>query len=84
MKRFLFVLISITMIAGLLSGCSVNASKVDTAYAEDFLSNATFVKDKRTGMCFGMVATRKTLNANQNGISWTWVPCEMAEKYLVN
>ena len=63
-------------------GCDVNPSKVDAAYAKKFISKVTYVKDERTGLCFALVGTRETASTNQNGISWTWVPCDSVEKFL--
>ena len=64
-------------------GCSVNPSEVDDKYAKNFVKNVKYIKDEKTGICYGIVATRKTMDTDQNGISWTWVPCEQVEKFLV-
>jgi len=79
-----FNLFLVVIVACLLVGCSVNPSEVTPDYAKSFISKATYVKDVRTGMCFAIVATRKTGDTSQNGISFTWVPCEQAEKFLIN
>lgn len=66
-----------------LMGCSVNPSKVTDKYAKEFISKTSYVKDDRTGMCFAIVATRMTFHSDQNGISFTWVPCENVKDFLV-
>jgi hypothetical protein len=64
--------------------CSVNPSEIDDKYAVEFIKKVKYVKDKRTGMCYAIIGTRMTGNSSQNGISFTWVPNELAEPYLVN
>lgn len=80
MKDLFFV----ALVACLLNGCSVNPSQVDDQYAKEFISKATYVKDTKTGICYSIVATRMTGHTNQNGVSFTWVPCEKVEEFLVN
>lgn len=79
MKNFFFAI----AFASLLSSCAVNPSEVSPSYAKNFIGNATYVKDARTGMCFAIVATRMTGATDQNGVSFTWVPCEQVEHMLV-
>ncbi len=78
MKKLFF-----TIVVALLSGCTVNPSQVPADYAKEFVSKATYVQDARTGLCYSIVSMRMTMSANQNGISFTWVPCEKAEPFLV-
>jgi len=63
--------------------CSVNPSEVSDDYAKDFVKKVKYVKDEKTGLCYAIVATRKTGSTDQNGISWTWVPCDSVEKFLI-
>jgi sugar/nucleoside kinase (ribokinase family) len=70
-------LIGILMI-GVLTSCSVNTSgdiNVDT-------DDLTYVKDDRTGLCFAMVASRKSFDTDATGLGLTCVPCKEVEKYL--
>jgi hypothetical protein len=80
MKKMFFAV----AVVFLLAGCSVNPSQVDDKYAKEFISKATYVKDQKTGICYAIVATRMTGHTDQNGVSFTWVPCEQAERFLVN
>jgi hypothetical protein len=57
---------------------------LDSNYAKKFTGKITYVQDARTGLCFGMVATRKTGSTNQTGLGMTMVPCEAVKGYLVN
>ena len=71
MKKFIFIsLILITFV-----GCSVNSSKLSQDYANDFVEDMTFAKEKRSGLCFGMVASRKTMSTDSSGLGITEVPC---------
>ena len=67
----------------LFAGCAVNPSEVSNDYAKEFISKATYVKDSRTGLCYAIVATRMTGKTDQNGVSFTWVPCEQVASVLV-
>lgn len=81
MRKHSFISAIYLALSLFFAGCSVNPSKVDAEYAKDFIDKATFVKSK-TGMCFAIIATRMTASTEQNGVSFTWVPCEMAAAYL--
>jgi hypothetical protein len=82
MKKMWMLFLCCSLAMCLLAGCSVNPSEVSKDYAKEFVSKATYVKDNKTGMCFAVTGTRKTGDVNQNGISFTWVPCEQAEKFI--
>lgn len=77
-----FFIVSI-IAASLFAGCAVNPSEVSPSYAKEFVSKATYVKDSRTGLCYAIVATRKSRDTDQNGVSFTWVPCEQVASVLV-
>ena len=81
MKLKLFVVL---VVVALLASCSVNPSEVDKSYAKGFAAKITYVQDTRTGLCFGLVASRKTMDTDQNGLGMTTVPCEMVRGFLVN
>ncbi len=63
--------------------CSVNPSEVDDDYAKEFVQKVKYIQDEKTGLCYAIVATRRTANFYQNGISLTWVPCDSVEKFLI-
>jgi|GEM_PF-6455845 hypothetical protein len=65
-----------------LWGCSQVASKVSQKDAEEFVSNATYAKDPRTGLFFAVIGSRRFGSLHQEGMSFTWVPAAEAEKYL--
>jgi hypothetical protein len=75
------VLIGLVMIATLTS-CAQKASKVSNENAKEFVSEATYTKDNRTGMCYAVVASKTSFINPQQGMSFTWVPCEQAEKFI--
>ena len=41
-----------------------------------------YVKDARTGLCYGVVASRKSFRLSTTGLGLTCVPCEEVEKLL--
>lgn len=75
MKKIIFISF-IGLMAIVFSGCSVNPSKLSDKYAKDFIKNITYVKDSKTGLCFGIIASRKTGSTDSSGIGITCVPCE--------
>ena len=79
MKKLLPILAVILMVGG----CSVNPSEVDDEYARKYAKTITYVKDHRTGLCFGVIASRKTGTFSQSGLGITEVPCEKVDKYLI-
>jgi len=73
MKKLLLVATII-----LVSSCSVNTSgniDVDT-------NDIKYFKDERTGLCFGIVASRKSFDTDATGLGVTCVPCEKVENHL--
>jgi len=67
-----------------LVGCSVNMSKVSPEYAKDMANKMTYVRDGRTGLCFGIISSRKSMNTDQSGLGIVCVPCESVADLLVN
>ncbi len=59
----------------LVIGCSVNSSKLSERYAQDFVDDMRFVKSRSTGLCFGVIASRKTGDLQSTGVGITQVPC---------
>lgn len=80
MKTLSSILIGIILLAA--TSCDVNPSKISQKDAEDFAEQITYFKDNRTGLCFAIIATRKTASTDQNGIGLTMVPCESVQAYL--
>lgn len=79
MKLFIMLLA-----ACLLAGCSVNPSGVSQKYAQGFVNNMTYAKDSRTGLCFGVAASRRTAKMSSTGIGVVSVPCDKVEHLLTN
>ena len=73
------ILISLVVVMSLgLTSCSVNSAEIDDFDA----SKISYYKDVRTGVCYGVVASRKTMSASSTGLGITTVDCEKVEKYL--
>jgi len=76
MKKILISLVVVMSLA--LSSCSVNSSEID-----NFDTNKiSYYKDVRTGICYAVVASRKTGDMSESGLGMTVVPCDKVEKYL--
>ncbi len=78
MKKFMFVIV----LALCLLACAPRIEKVDSGTAQSVLSNISYIKDSKTGLCYAMFTTTKVGDANSNTVSITWVPCEKVEPYL--
>ena len=65
-------------LALMISGCDVHTSGGVEFDAEDI----TYGKDSRTGLCYGVVASRKSFTASPTGLGITCVPCESV-KHLI-
>ena len=70
------------ILSALLLGCEINPSEFGDDEARAFASTITYVKDQRTGLCFGIVASRKTGSMNQSGMGITEVPCSAVESFV--
>ena len=77
MKWFLLVILGLC-----IAGCDINPSAFGKGEAAAFSKKITYVKDSRTGLCFGIVASRKTAGINQTGMGLTQVPCEAVKELL--
>ncbi len=75
----IFALVAITL---LLAGCDPGLRQPSKASAQDVVNKLTYVKDKRTGLCFGVVFTVAPMDARQAGVSVTLVPCEAVESLI--
>lgn len=76
-------LIFIAFVCVFIVSCTVQASEVTDDTAKEFVQKVKYIKDEKTGLCFAIVATKQNGNADQNGMSWTWVPCDSVEKFLI-
>lgn len=65
-----------------LFGCSVNPSELSPKYAKEMANKITYTRDDRTGLCFAVIASRKTGTASQSGLGMTVVPCEAVEHLI--
>ena len=79
---FLFGAIAVVSIL-LMSGCDVNPSKITSDYAKELAGKITYTKDVRTGLCFAVIASRKTGSTDQTGMGMTEVPCSKEVEALV-
>ena len=68
------IVLSILAITAFLTSCSVNTDGDVDINPND----VQYFKDGRTGLCFGIVASRKFGEASSTGIGITCVPCEQA------
>lgn len=75
MKK-LIILLGIAMLT--FTSCGVNSSNNIDIDGEDM----TYFKDSRTGLCFGAIASRKTMSASTTGLGLTCVPCDKV-KHLI-
>jgi hypothetical protein len=66
----------------LLASCSVEPSKVSSSDAKEMGKKMTFFKDEQSGLCFGVIATRKSFQGRQSGLGLTEVPCEKVERFI--
>jgi hypothetical protein len=78
MKKLLVLIV----LAMAFISCDVNPSKVSQDYANEIASKVTYAKDERTGLCYAIVASRKTMQASQSGLGLAEVPCEKVEKFI--
>jgi hypothetical protein len=76
-------LISILVVLFVM-GCSVNPSEVTDSYAKKYASKVKYVQDERTGICFAVIASRKTMRADQTGLGITVVDCKSCQHLLVD
>lgn len=67
-----------------MGSCSVNMSQVSAKYAMDMTQKMQYVFDPRTGLCFGIIASRKSFQTDQSGMGVVCVPCDQVKGYLVN
>ena len=76
MHKTKILLAAVTVV--MLAGCGVNTSDNVNVNSRDI----TYFQDKRTDLCFALVATRKTGDLNTSGVGLTEVPCEAVKEYL--
>jgi len=63
---------------GIVLGLALLISGCDVFDAEDI----TYGKDSRTGLCYGIVASRKSFSTDATGLGLTCVPCESVEHLI--
>ena len=56
-------------------GCGQNASQLSVEAAHAVADKLTYIKDSRTSVCYAIVASRGDVEAHQNGLTITYVPC---------
>jgi len=78
------VVIVVLLTGLIIFGCSVEPSKVTDSNAEDMGSKITYFRDSRTGICFAVIASRRTGSTDQSGLGLTQVDCEACASLLVN
>ena len=61
-----------------LTSCAVHTSDNIDVDAKDI----KYIKDNRTGLCYGIVASRKTMSTDATGLGMTCVPCEKVEHLI--
>lgn len=67
----------------ILGGCSQSASVVSASDAKQATSSLMYEKDQRSNLCFAIVASRHPLEASQNGLTITYVPCTPEVEALI-
>jgi hypothetical protein len=81
MKRIKSFVIVIALL--LMVGCSPYVSPVQPDNAKSIASKITYVRDDRTGLCFGLVGMTKVGEISETGTGITYVPCDKVESFLV-
>jgi len=66
-----------------LSGCDINPSEFGKDEEKKFAQVISYTKDDRTGLCFAIVASRRTGSPDQTGMGMSEVPCDKVE-HLIN
>ena len=70
----------LALCAVLFAGCGVNTSGNIDVDAEDI----QYEKDSRTGLCYGIVASRRSFSFSTSGLGMTCVPCDKVEHLIKN
>lgn len=80
MKTLLKIL-AVTLVI-LFTSCNQTSTKFK---ANNFKQeNITYVKDRRTNLCYAILAGRNTGEPDQTGLGLACVPCEKVEDYIEN
>lgn len=70
------------LLAG-LAGCSPSAIPTDKSDAQKAADTMVYVKDSRTGLCFGIMSSRSvTTSLGSTSMSATVVPCDKVQDQL--
>lgn len=59
----------------ILGGCSINPSEITDSMAGKYADKLTYIHDARTGLCFAIIASRRTGSTDQSGLGITEVSC---------
>lgn len=73
------MVIGSALLVSFLTACGVNTSGNISVNANNF----QYVQDQRTGLCFAVVASRRTARAETTGLGLTEVPCTDEVKELI-
>ena len=76
MKWFLLTMVLFVV------ACDINPSKFGDDEVIALSGNIVYVKDLSSGLCFGLVASRKTGAIGQSGMGITRAPCQAVEHLL--
>lgn len=80
MKKIILFAAAIVLLTA-FSSCSVNSSKIDVDSFET--EDIIYFKDLRTGLCFGVAASRVYGATSSTGMGMTCVPCESLKNVKV-
>jgi hypothetical protein len=58
-----------------LAACGVQTRKPDAATAHDAVDKLTYVKDSRTGECYGVTMSAEVGKVHADSMTISWVPC---------
>jgi hypothetical protein len=70
--------------AVLAAGCTPAPSAASRDDAQAVADNMTYVKDGRTGLCFGIIMRVSKTTYGSDSMSATLVPCDKVESLIVN
>ena len=84
MHKTMRVVVGLLLLGLLVTGCSVEPSKIDKGHAKDMSEKITYFRDVRTGLCFATIASRKSFSADQTGLGLTRVDCAACADLIVN
>jgi len=84
MHKIVRVIVGLLLLGLLVTGCSVEPSKINKGHAKDMSEKLTYFRDARTGLCFATIASRKSFSTDQSGLGLTRVDCTACADLIVN